>query len=260
VAAWLFAVTVGARIELPADADPPDEAPNDDCPAAPRPSALMAMLPILLPIGLIILRSVGQLESRPLGTGQWLTVLDAIGQPLVALVFGIFLCLLLPRRWDAEIVSTTGWIGEAVLAAAMIIVVTGCGGAFGKVLEASGIAQAISNLFGSSNLSIWLPILMAAALKTAQGSSTVAMITTAGVVAPLLPAMGLDTANGRALVAIAIGAGSIAVSHVNDSFFWIVVQMTGLNVRQGCQLQTLGSLVIATVAGITCWGLSLFPF
>jgi GntP family gluconate:H+ symporter len=261
VAAWLFAVVVGGRTELPADADPPDEVlAAADCPAVRRPSALLAVLPILLPIGLIILRSIGQLESHPLGTGPLLTVLDAIGQPLVALVFGMFLCLLLPRHWDAKILSTGGWVGEAVLAAAMIIVVTGCGGAFGKVLKASGIDQSIRELFGSSNLSIWLPILLAAALKTAQGSSTVAMITTAGIVAPLLPAMGLDTANGRAVVTIAIGAGSIALSHVNDSFFWIVVQMTGLNVKQGCQLQTFGSLVIATVAAVTCWGISLLPF
>jgi len=260
VAAWLFAVTIASRTELPADADPPDELADGDDAAAQRPSALLAVLPILFPIGLIILRSIGQLESHPLGTGQTLAVLDIVGQPLVALVFGIFLSLLLPRHWDARILSTSGWVGEAVLAAAMIIVVTGCGGAFGKVLKASGIDVAIRELFGTSNLSIWLPILLAAALKTAQGSSTVAMITTAGIVAPLLPAMGLDTANGRAVVTIAIGAGSIALSHVNDSFFWIVVQMTGLNVRQGCQLQTLGSLVIATVAGVVCWGISLFPF
>jgi GntP family gluconate:H+ symporter len=71
--------------------------------------------------------------------------------------------------------------------------------------------------------------------------------------------MGLDTANGRALVAIAIGAGSIALSHVNDSFYWIVVQMTGMNVKQGYQLQTFGSLVIATVAAATCWALTLIP-
>jgi GntP family gluconate:H+ symporter len=260
VAAWLFAVVMGSRVELPADADPPDAADDaTEAGAESRPSPLGAVMPILLPIGLIILRSVSQLESHPLGTGQLQTVVDAVGQPLVALVIGIFLSLLSARRWDAEIVSTRGWVGEAVLAAAMIIVVTGCGGAFGKVLEASGIATSIRDLFGASNLSIWLPILLAAALKTAQGSSTVAMITTAGVVAPLLPAMGLDTANGRALVAIAIGAGSIALSHVNDSFYWIVVQMTGMNVKQGYQLQTFGSLVIATVAAATCWALTLIP-
>lgn len=259
VAGWLFAVLFASRVELPADADPPDVATEDDDPAVRRPSASMAVIPILLPIGLIILRSIGQLESQPLGSGQLQAVVGAVGQPLVALVIGIFLSLLLARRWDAEILSTRGWIGEAVLAAAMIIVVTGCGGAFGKVLEASGIARSIRDLFGSSNLSIWLPILLAAALKTAQGSSTVAMITTAGVVAPLLPSMGLDGPNGRALVAIAIGAGSIAVSHVNDSFFWIVVQMTGMNVKQGYQLHTLGSLVIATVAAATCWALTLLP-
>ena len=259
VAAWLFAVCVAARFEVPGDAQPDDQSHTDAHQTHERPSALLAVMPILVPIGLIVLRSIARLDSHPLGNGRFFAAIDVVGLPLIALMIGIGLSLLLPRRWDREILSTGGWIGEAVLSAAMIIVVTGCGGAFGKVLEQSGIDQPIRTLFGSANLSIWLPVLLAAALKTAQGSSTVAMIATAGVVGPLLPAMGLASANGRALVAVAIGAGSIAVSHANDSFFWVVVQLTGLNVKQGYQLQTLGSLVIAAVAATVCWGLTFIP-
>lgn len=259
VAAWLFAVLVAARFEVAGDRVVEEPLP-DDAPQTPgAPSAGLAVLPILVPIALIVLRSVARLESRPLGTGGLYATVDLVGLPLVALLFGIGLSLLLPKKWDSNILSTSGWVGEAVLSAAMIIVVTGCGGAFGKVLGQSGIDQAIQQMFGSAGLSIWLPILLAAALKTAQGSSTVAMITTAGVVAPLLPALGLDTASGRALVAVSIGCGSIALSHANDSFFWVVVQLTGLNVKQGYQLQTLGSLVIAAVTATACWALTFLP-
>ena len=83
--------------------------------------------------------------------------------------------------------SGSGWVGQAVVAAATIIVITGCGGAFGKVLQNSGIGQVVrENLGGAKELSIWLPFIIAAALKTAQGSSTVAIATTAGITAPLL--------------------------------------------------------------------------
>ena len=88
---------------------------------------------------------------------------------------------------------------------------------------------------------------VAALLKTAQGSSTVALITTASLVSPLLGALGLETQTELALTVLAIGAGSMTVSHVNDSYFWVVTQLSGLSVAQGYRLITVAS----AVAGLT---------
>ena len=106
------------------------------------------------------------------------------------------------------------------------------------VLRESGIAQVIGDALGDANLGIWLPFILAAGIKSAQGSSTVALITTASIVAPLLTTLGLDGDTAKALVVLVIGAGSLVVSHANDSFFWIFTQMTDMEVKAGYRLHT----------------------
>jgi GntP family gluconate:H+ symporter len=154
--------------------------------------------------------------------------------------------------------STTGWVGQAMTGAAIIIIITGAGGSFGRVLQNSGIAEVIgTGLKGREGIGILLPLIIAAALKTAQGSSTVALITTAGLVLPLLPSLGLESETAKALVVVAIGAGSMVVSHANDSYFWVVTQFSGMTVNQGYRLQSLGTLVTGTAAAVTVWVVSV---
>jgi GntP family gluconate:H+ symporter len=95
-------------------------------------------------------------------------------------------------------------------------------------------------------------------LKTAQGSSTVAIITTASLVSPLMSSLGFDTETQKALVVIAIGAGSMVVSHVNDSFFWIVTQVNGIDVQKGFRLYTTGTLIVGVSVMITVMVISWF--
>ncbi len=254
LASWLFSVKIAARVRLA-----PDEAiafEAEAAPAAQGPSVARSLAPILAPIALILLRSVCTTGEHPLVGGSAAEVLNFVGQPVVALLMGVFLAFLLPKRLTREMLSGSGWIGEAVLGAATIIIITGCGGAFGKVLRESNIADVVSQLLGDGSAwGLWLPFMLAAAIKSAQGSSTVAIITSAGIVAPMLEPLGLASPTGRALAVVAIGAGSMVVSHVNDSYFWIVTQMTGMTVRQGYQLQTVGSLVEGVVAAVAVWGL-----
>jgi GntP family gluconate:H+ symporter len=255
-AGWLFAVNYAARIHISPDCD----SGESDCQTleSQGPSAMKSVIPILLPIILIVLRSVSELPAHPFGQGGAAIFISFIGQPVVALLIGVFLAFLLPKKLTTEMLSTGGWLGEAVVAAAGIIIITGCGGAFGKVLQNSQISEVIAeNLGKASGLNIWLPFIVAAALKTAQGSSTVAIITTAGIVAPLLEALGLDTATARALVVVSVGAGSMVVSHANDSFFWVVTGLSGMNVKQGYKLQTFGTLVEGLAAAISLWVISL---
>jgi GntP family gluconate:H+ symporter len=150
--------------------------------------------------------------------------------------------------------SGTGWLGEGILSAASIIIITGSGGAFGRVLQDSGIAAIIENNLGDiRGLSILLPVLIAASLKTAQGSGTVAIITTASLMAPLLPGLGFDTGMERALVVVAIGSGSMIASHANDSYFWVVTQFSDMTVNQGYKFQTVGTILVGGVSVIATW-------
>jgi len=255
-AGWLFAVIYAARTTIAAESES-DVAPVQGL-KTQGPSAAKAIVPILFPIVLIILKSIGAFPSHPFGDGAFAKVVSFIGEPVVALLLGVFLAFLLPKKLSLDMLSTSGWVGEGVLAAATIIIITGCGGAFGKVLQNSGIADVIAgNLGKSTSLSLLLPFAIAAGLKTAQGSSTVAIITTAGIIVPLLEALGLQGETARALTVIAIGAGSMVVSHANDSYFWVVTGFTRMTVKQGYKLQTLGTLVEGCAAAVALWVIGL---
>jgi GntP family gluconate:H+ symporter len=257
VAGWLFALlaTRGAPVESEPQFD--GGAPQDPEPG--RPSALKSVLPILVPIVLIVLKSVADLPRHPFGQGAPAAWIGFVGQPVVALLVGVFLACLLPKKLTTEMLSASGWVGQAVLAAATIIVITGAGGAFGEVLKGSGISTFITERVSpNASLSLLLPFAVAAVLKTAQGSSTVAINTTAGVILPLLGPLGLDSSMGRALVVIAIGAGSMMVSHVNDSYFWVVTGFSNMSVKEGYKYQTLGTLVQGCATGGALFAISLF--
>jgi len=145
--------------------------------------------------------------------------------------FGMFLSALLPKKLEAEMFSITGWVGQSLSSAASIILITGAGGIFGKVLQDSGIAELLSKVLADIHLSIWLPFLLSAAIKTAQGSSTVALITTAFIMVPMMGTLEFVSPIEKAVVVIAIGAGSMVFSHANDSFFWVVTQLSGMDVK-----------------------------
>jgi GntP family gluconate:H+ symporter len=255
-AGWLFAVKFAAKVHISPESDCEESAPEEL--AAEGPSAFKSIIPILLPIILIVARSISEFPTRPFGQEGAAAFISFIGQPVVALLVGVFFALLLPKKLTRKMLSASGWIGQAVVAAAAIIIITGCGGAFGKVLQNSGISEVVQEYLGkSASLSIWLPFIIAAALKTAQGSSTVAIITTAGIVAPLLGTLGLETPAARALAVVAIGAGSMVVSHANDSYFWVVTGFSKMSVKQGYKLQSLGSLIEGVAAAIALWIISL---
>ena len=263
VAGWLFAIKFAAGIYISPEAESLEEDTQHRQVShgkltAVAPSTLRSVVPILLPIVLIVARSIGDFPSHPFGHGNTAALISFAGQPVVALLAGVFFAFLLPKKITTEMLSSSGWVGQAVVAAATIIIITGCGGAFGKVLQNSGISDVVKEYLGqSARFSIWLPFIIAAALKTAQGSSTVAIITTAGIVAPLLGTLGLETPTARALAVVAIGAGSMVVSHANDSYFWVVTGLSKMSVKQGYKLQTLGTLIEGVTAAITLWIISL---
>jgi GntP family gluconate:H+ symporter len=215
------------------------------------PSAIKSFLPILVPILLIVGKSLIEFN---LAEGQesagWVKGITFIGEPVIALIIGMLISFLLPRKFDKKLLSTTGWVGQAMSDASNIILITGAGGIFGTILQNSGIATTLADSLSTANLGIWLPFLLCAAIKTAQGSSTVALITTASIIAPLLGTLGFITDIDKALVVAAIGAGAMVVSHANDSGFWILTQFSGIDVKTGYKVYTLGTFVVGTFAAL----------
>ena len=212
------------------------------------PSLGKSFLPIVIPLLLIVLASIANYPTHPFGENAFTAVILFIGSPVIALLLGAFMSFALPEKLDKTLLSSTGWFGEAITIAAPVILITGAGGVFGKMLQNSGIAELVSGNISGGSLSLLLPFLMALALKSAQGSSTVALVTTASIIAPLLPTLGLDTEVLKVFTVLAIGAGATAVSHANDSFFWAMTQLTGMNIKQGYQSHSIGTLILACTA------------
>lgn len=224
----------------------------------PEPTAVTALLPILVPMVLIALGSVASLPSVPFGEGWMAETINFLGDPNTALIIGVFLAFrtIAPDFRGPKVYGE--WVGEGLKSAGTIILITGAGGAFGSVLRATEIGTFLGQILADWNIGIFLPFLIAAALKTAQGSSTVAIITAASIMLPLLPGAGLSDGLGPVLVTLAIGAGAMTVSHANDSYFWVVSQFSGMDVSQAYRLQTAGSAIAGVTGMAAVFVLSLF--
>lgn len=213
-----------------------------------------ALAPILVPIVLMATGSVAAFPSgdSTLVDGALGALLTDLGSPVNALLIGVVLALaLLPPRRDAKALTT--WVAEGLVDAAPILVITGAGGAFGAVIKGTPLADYIGTLIGDGSALQGVTALLvlfgiAALLKTAQGSSTAALIITSTLAQPLLPTLGLDGTLGsipigQVMAVMAIGAGAMVVSHVNDSYFWVVTQFSGMDVKTAYRAHTAATLV-----------------
>ena len=223
------------------------------------PSPLLAFTPILLPILLICLGSVANFPTELLGRGAMYEALNFLGKPMIALLVGLGFALLLLRTGHR--LQRLGECTETGLKiSAPILLVTGAGGAFGAVLAATPLGDYLGSSLSALGLGVLVPFLVAAALKSAQGSSTVAMVAGSALIAPLLPQLGLDSDTGRVLCVMAIGAGAMTVSHVNDSYFWVVSQFSGMDVATAVRSHTMATLIMGLVTISAVWLSSLVLF
>ena len=243
IVGYFWAVKVASKMEVPEDTDDSGLDYEEIIKSfGEMPSTFKAFLPIVLPIVLIGIGSVAAVTGGDTGIVNFLMFL---GAPSVALIIGVFAAFLLLPKLNEETMS--GWIGDALKDAAPILLITGAGGAFGKVIANSGVADLIASMnmdaLAGGALFLLVPFIIAAALKTAQGSSTASLVITSTLVAPLLPSMGIAGAVPLALVVMAIGAGAMTVSHVNDSFFWVVTEFSGMTVTDAYKAQTMATLL-----------------
>nr|WP_298925532.1 GntP family permease [uncultured Allomuricauda sp.] len=201
---------------------------------------IQAFLPLLAPICLIAMKSVVNYPTYPLGKNTVFQVFNFLGNPIIALMVGVFFAFMLGRKIPSK--QKEGWVTEAFRQAGLIVLITGAGGAFGAILRTIDIASII-NLESSSGIGgLLISFTIAMVLKTAQGSSTVAIITTSAIIAPLLETFGLFSITDKAFAVLAIGAGAMTVSHINDSYFWVVSQFSNINVKTALRGHTLGTL------------------
>jgi len=235
LAGWLWARYSGKNISLATTEDGNVTSEN-----AILPRTYKSFAPIVVPIILIALKSIADYPTAPLGEGIFLNIILFIGNPVMALFIGVLLAFSL----KSENVESTHfhWVASGLKNAGVIILITGAGGAFGNVLRATDIGDTLGAVLTNWQVGLLLPFLLAAVLKSAQGSSTVAIITSAALIVPLLEPLGMTSEVAKALVVLAIGAGAMTVSHINDSYFWVVSQFSNMNTGIALRSHTLATL------------------
>ena len=246
IPAYFFAGHIGKRVQA---AEPTSDvlATEDEH----RCSATLAFLPIVLPIVLIALGSVAALVNMPTDVAAVFTFL---GKPSIALIIALLSCLplLMQQKMIGQFYNITQ---SSLKTAGPIIFITAAGGVLGAVVVASGFVDIIKDSGGSLKaLGVVFPFLIAAILKSAQGSSTVAITTTASMMGmfsdsgSMMNALGFTSPLAAALVVMAIGAGAMTVSHANDSYFWVVTGFGGIKARDGYRTMTLMTLIMGITA------------
>jgi GntP family gluconate:H+ symporter len=219
------------------------------------PPVFLSLLPVVVPLLLIILRSLISLIDQGIHNGI-LKILYIAGDPVYALFIGVLLALLLIKNVKMDKVNSM--FSEAIEKAGPILVVTAAGGMFGMVIKTTGVGEEAGKMLAGTSLGLVVPFLISAFLKTAQGSSTVAIITTASFMAPMMTMLGLDSEWGRLLAMLSIGAGSMVFSHANDSYFWVVSKFSNLSVDVTLKVYSSSTFVMGIVIFTCIWISSIF--
>ncbi|MBP3633069.1 MAG: GntP family permease [Oscillospiraceae bacterium] len=250
IAGYFFALYIGKKVKAGDEADAlgEDVKSYEELVASygKLPNAFMSFAPIIVPIILMALSSAFSMASLNV------PVITFLGTPIIALAVGVIFGIILLLSQKKTMQDFYNITNDTLKVVGPILFVTAAGGVLGTVIKNTSMVEFItSNAEVMSAIGIFFPFLLSAILKCAQGSSTVAITTTAGIVAPMMPALGLTTPILGALTVIAIGAGAMTVSHANDSYFWVVTNFGEMNVSDGYKTQTLGTLVIG-VASMIC--------
>lgn len=218
------------------------------------PGGFNALAPILVPI---VLMALGSISSMAGWTGLTRELCSFLGTPIIALGIGtIFAVIQLAAAKKMK--NFYQITNDTLKTVGPILFVTAAGGVLGKVIASSDMVNYITrNATVLESVGILFPFLLAAILKSAQGSSTVAITTTAGIVAPLMGALNLSAPVMGALTVMAIGAGAMTVSHANDSYFWVVTNFGEMTPDQGYKTQTVLTLILGISSMVGIFLLSL---
>ena len=260
VVAYFLSSWLGKRVTTPED----QEITSDDVEAEYEalrasygrlPGKLLSFLPIVVPI---LAMAIGSVVTMVGWQGFAAELFAFFGIPVIALTLGLLVALILLglQRRMSELLDVTE---DTLRVTGPILFITGAGSALGTVIAATPLIDYITEIApGFAAIGLFFPFIVSAILKTAQGSSTVALVTTAGIVAPLLSTLGLESDIEVALAVMAIAAGAMTVSHANDSYFWVVTRFGNLTVQEGYRTHTLTTGVMGVTSIIFIWILGLF--
>ena len=198
------------------------------------PGFKLSIAPIVIPI---VLMGIGTIFSSYIKY----PLIDFITQPSSALMIGMIFSFFLLKNKNFK--KLDEYIKQGIVNAAPILILTGMGGTLGIIIQQLPIDSYLEKISINPQFGIILPFLISAALKTTQGSSTVAIITTSSIFFPLLPILGMDNELGKVWVIVSLGVGSMTVSHANDSYFWIVSQMGGLDIKTAYKTHTFATFI-----------------
>ena len=257
IAGYFFAKYIGKKVKAGDDIDNGEVVKTYEQLVAEYgklPGGLNALAPIIVPI---LLMALGSISSMAGWSGMTAAVCGFLGTPIIALavgtIFGV-IQLSVAGRMDKFYEITN----ETLKTVGPILFVTAAGGVLGKVISSSDMVNYITaNAAALETIGVFFPFILAAILKSAQGSSTVAITTTAGILAPLMGVLGFTTPVSAALAVMAIGAGAMTVSHANDSYFWVVTNFGEMTPDQGYKTQTMGTLLLGIAAMAEIFILSL---
>lgn len=263
IAAYFYALYIGKKVKTVEDEDNSLVSNTYDQLVAEYgklPSGFNALAPIVLPIFLMALSSIVVAFKM---SGQLVTIIRFLGNPVLALTVGLLFGIILLFA-SGKKDEFNGLTNDTLKIVGPILFVTAAGGVLGRVIASAGFVEYIrANATVIAGVGIFFPFLISAILKTAQGSSTVAIVTTAGILGSyaaadsLMVALGLNTPVLAALAVMAIGAGSMTVSHANDSYFWVVTNFGQMKAEEGYLTQTAVTLVMGIAAMIAIFALSL---
>ena len=246
IAGYIFALFIGKKVKAkdePTNAEAIGQTYEELVASYGKlPGAFMSFAPIVVPI---ILMGVASAFSM---AGSNPAIIVFLGKPIIALAVGLILGVILMAQ-SGKMGEFYALTDDTLKTVGPILFVTAAGGVLGKVISSSDLVNFITTHANTlETLGLLFPFLLAAILKTAQGSSTVAITTSAGILAPLMMTLGFVTPLDAALVVVAIGAGAMTVSHANDSYFWVVTNFGEMEPQDGYKTQTLGTLVIGVAA------------
>jgi len=249
IVAWWFSSRIAAKVET-TEEETLETITTGDA------SLGRSFLPILVPLLLIAISSFSFFLEMPVAMRM---TIDFLGHPVIALLIGFGLSLTTVASADRS--SVQGWIKEGILHAGCILVIVGAGGVFGEVLKKTSIADLVTGFTSGSDGSVlfflFIAWCMGVLLKTAQGSTTSAIIVVTSIIAPLAAAAGLDTPTELSLLLASIAGGTMMISHTNDAYFWVISQFSGMGMSSTYKTFSIATLFMSIAALITVLLLAL---
>ena len=216
--------------------------------------SIVSFLPVIVPILLISTSTIIKYPKLDINQLPFLKIFEIIGKPEIALLIGFIMTLIFLKK--DEIQSTPQWIIKSLKNSFEILLITGAGGALGYLIRESGIIDNLNLNIATGLASIFSVFILATIIKTIQGSSTVAIVTTCAITAPILQSIGMTSELEKVILIISIGSGAMTISHVNDSYFWVVTKYS--NIEMNDVLKYFSSATL--IQGLTGLVLSIFIF